>query len=99
MYQLQIIVNNKELDQKYIIDSFLYNNFRHAFTEAIDPESEISRVISDYKHEKFNPEKPNFISYASEMPDGYGDDFHLKYPDGITIVIGEAIIMDERKEH
>ena len=49
MYQLQIIVNNKELDQKYIIASLLYNDFRHAFSEAIDPESEISNIIRDYK--------------------------------------------------
>ena len=95
MYSVRIIKTNKNREKNQLLTFRLYHDFRHAFSDIIDKDSEINRYLNDigYKHD---PERIQQLTFFSEdTVDGYGDDFEFRYWDGITITLGKALITDD----
>ena len=97
MWTLTVLNSNKDRTTDRVITARIYKDFTHALTDALDGESDIHRTIDDVGMSVGNACKPDRIYPGGVRTDnGYWDDFHFCYSNGIIIVIGETVIEDER---
>lgn len=88
MFKVEVFHNNGKIMDR------LYNQFQNAFSDVINAESCIHATLDQFNI-AVNAEQPSKIYFGGLKPNGYCDDFHFKWDNGVVITIGEAVINDE----
>ncbi len=96
MYKVTVIDSMEPVRHKRTVATYLYNDFRHAFSDVVCGKHDMFNYLDDISRGDFDPTKPESISIPSVRKDGYGDDFTFFYQNGIRIVIADALIEDEK---
>lgn len=96
MYTVQVIdIKLRKQNQPCIITTRFYNDLQNALSDVIDEDCDLHATIEDAGYVDYEAGKPDTIDIGGIKENGYGDDFHFRYPNGIAIVIGETIIWDK----
>ena len=84
------------LKDHQILSTRLYKEFQNAFSDAVNGDSEIHGTLENFGC-GVNADKPQRI-YAggTKVSTGYDDEFHICYPNGVVIVLGDAVIEEEK---
>lgn len=99
MYFLEVFDANKPIKELRMITKRVYYSFQNALSDVLNDDSDINRTIDDYGYGDYDPMKPERLKVGGVKPNGYYDDFHFCYANGIHMVIGEVICEDEGKEN
>ena len=93
LIQLQAIKTGEKKEDRRILSTRLYREFMHAFSDAVNGDSELHAYLEEIGL-GVNAGKPERIYAGGVMKNGYDDDFHIRYPNGVVIVIGKACVED-----
>ena len=84
------------MKDKQILSVRLYNDFQHAFSDAVNGDSDIHAYLEELGF-GVKADKPERIYAGGTKLDGYDDDFHIRYPNGVVIILGDVLTEEEKQ--